>query len=445
MDCGPTCLRMVAKYYGRHFNTGGIRNMAGYTKEGVSLLGISQTAENIGFRTRAVQLTYKQLTEEAPLPCILHWNQNHFVVLTAYKGNNFFNKQAKLTIADPAKGIVTYTKDELIKYWISNKDNVNERLGTALLLEPTTQFYKQFNEKETKLHWGIVFQYLRNSKWQITQVFIALLIASLLQLIFPFLTQSMVDTGIQTHNLQFITIVLIAQLMLVFSQTFVDFIRSRLLLNISIVLNFSLLSDFWIKLTRLPISYFDSYHTGDTLQRIGDIKRIESFLTGSALNTFFSLFSFLVFSVVLILYNVQLFFVFAIGSILYFLWIRLFLAYRRKLNYQSFYLSAKENNATLQLVQGMQEIKLHGAEQLKRWEWENLQAGIFKLSFKNLTYSQVQQSGALLINQGKNIVITFLVANLVARRSFPVSIKIPLLFLLGFMPHLLGVFLGRHA
>ncbi|MCC6447638.1 MAG: C39 family peptidase, partial [Chitinophagaceae bacterium] len=241
MDCGPTCLRMVAKYYGRHFNTGGIRNMAGYTKEGVSLLGISQTAENIGFRTRAVQLTYKQLTEEAPLPCILHWNQNHFVVLTAYKGNNFFNKQAKLTIADPAKGIVTYTKDELIKYWISNKDNVNERLGTALLLEPTAQFYKQYNEKETKLHWGIVFQYLRNSKWQITQVFIALLIASLLQLIFPFLTQSMVDTGIQTHNLQFITIVLIAQLMLVFSQTFVDFIRSRLLLNISVVLNFSLL------------------------------------------------------------------------------------------------------------------------------------------------------------------------------------------------------------
>ena len=323
MDCGPTCLRMVAKYYGRHFNTGGIRNMAGYTKEGVSLLGISQTAENIGFRTRAVQLTYKQLTEEAPLPCILHWNQNHFVVLTAYKGNNLFNKQAKLTVADPAKGILIYNKQEFLQYWASKTtplEGLGEAVGTALLLEPTTQFYKQPNEKETKLHWGIVFQYLRNSKWQITQVFIALLIASLLQLIFPFLTQSMVDTGIQTHNLQFITIVLIAQLMLVFSQTFVDFIRSRLLLNISVVLNFSLLSDFWIKLTRLPISYFDTYHAGDTLQRIGDTKRIESFLTGSALNTFFSLFSFLVFSVVLVLYNVQLFFVFAVGSILYFLW-----------------------------------------------------------------------------------------------------------------------------
>ncbi len=442
MDCGPTCLRMVAKYYGRHFNTGGIRNMAGYTKEGVSLLGISQTAENIGFRTRAVQLTYKQLTEEAPLPCILHWNQNHFVVLTVYKGNNFFNQQAKLTIADPAKGIVTYTKEEFTKYWVSHKDNANESIGTALLLEPTTQFYKQPHQKETKLHWGIVFQYLRNSKWQITQVFIALLIASLLQLIFPFLTQSMVDTGIQTHNLQFITIVLIAQLMLVISQTLVDFIRSRLLLNISVVLNFSLLSDFWIKLTRLPISYFDSYHTGDTLQRIGDTKRIESFLTGSALNTFFSLFSFLVFSVVLILYNVQLFFVFAIGSILYFLWIRLFLAYRRKLNYQAFYLSAKENNATLQLVQGMQEIKLHGAEQLKRWEWENLQAGIFKLSFKNLTYSQVQQSGALLINQGKNIVITFLVANLVVQGQLTLGAMLAVQYIIGQLNSPIEQFIG---
>jgi ATP-binding cassette subfamily B protein len=273
-------------------------------------------------------------------------------------------------------------------------------------------------------------------------VFIALLIASLLQLIFPFLTQSIVDTGINTQNLQFITIVLVAQLMLVFSQTFVDFIRSRLLLNISIVLNFSLLSDFWIKLTRLPISYFDSYHTGDTLQRINDTKKIESFLTGSALNTFFSLFSFLIFSVVLMLYNVQLFFVFAIGSILYFLWIRLFMRYRRKLNYQSFHLSAKENNATLQLVQGMQEIKLHGAEQLKRWEWENLQASIFKLSFKNLTYSQVQQSGALLINQGKNIVITFLVANLVVQGQLTLGAMLAVQYIIGQLNSPIEQFIG---
>lgn len=433
MDCGPTCLRMVAKHYGRHFNVGDIRNMAGYTKEGVNLLGISQTAENIGFRTRAVQLSYKQLTQQAPLPCILHWNQNHFVVLLPFSRWRR-GRGMRLQIADPAKGIITYTKQEFLQYWATKASSFEgnlEEAGTALLLEPTAQFYEQPNQKETKLHWGIAFQYLGNSKWQITQVLIALLITSLLQLITPFLTQSIVDTGIQTQNLQFITIVLIAQLMLVFSQTFVEFIRSRLLLSISVVLNFSLLSDFWIKLTRLPISYFDSYHTGDTLQRIGDTKRIESFLTGSALSTFFSLFSFLVFSVVLVLYNVQLFFVFAIGSILYFLWIRLFLGYRRKLNYQSFHLSAKENNATLQLVHGMQEIKLHGAEQLKRWEWENLQASLFKLSFKNLTYSQIQQSGALLINQGKNIVITFLVANLVVQGQLTLGAMLAVQYIIG--------------
>lgn len=439
MDCGPTCLRMVAKYYGRHYNVDGIRQVAGYGKEGVSLLGISDAAEKIGFRTRGVQLTFNQLVNEATLPCILHWGQNHFVVLPPFSK---WKRQNKIKIVDPAKGMLSYAKEEFIQKWISTVNEAGEPVGTALLLEPTPEFYKQEGEKENKLSWGLVLQYLQNSKWQIGQVFIALFITSVLQLIFPFLTQSIVDTGINTQNIQYITIVLIAQLMLVFSRTMVDFIRSRLLLHISTIVNLSILSDFWIKLTKLPISYFDSHHTGDTLQRIGDHKQIQIFLTGTALTTLFSLFNFIIFAFVLAQYNVQLFFVFAVGSVLYFLWVQLFLRIRRKINYQTFHISAKENNATLQLVQGMQEIKLHNAEKLKRWEWENIQAGIFKLNFKNLTYSQIQQAGALLINQGKDVVITFLVASLVIEGKLTFGAMLAIQYIIGQLSSPIEQFVG---
>lgn len=429
MDCGPTCLRIVAKYYGKHYNTEGIKQVSGYSKEGVSLLGISEAAENIGFRTRGVHLSFKQLAEDAILPCILHWNQNHFIVLPPIATK--WRRNKKITIIDPAKGFFKLSKEEFLNQWISTKRENGEDVGIALLLEPTPTFYERADEKVNKLSWGMVLHYLKNSKWQLSQVFVALLVTSLFQLIFPFLTQSLVDTGINTQNLQYITIVLLAQLMLVFSRTVIDFIRSRLLLNISVNINFSLLSDFWIKLTRLPISYFDSYHTGDTLQRLGDSKKIESFLTGSALNTFFSLFNFIAFAGVLIMYNVQLFFVFGIGSILYFVWIRLFLRLHRKINYQTFHLAAKENTVSLQLVQGMQELKLNNAEHLKRWEWENIQTSIFKLSFRNLSYSQLQQAGALFINEGKNAVITFLVALMVVQGQLTLGAMLAIQYIIG--------------
>ena len=405
MDCGPTCLRMVAKYYGKHYNSDTLRQKAGFSKAGVSLLGISETAEKIGFRTRGVQLSLKQL-EEVTLPCILHWDQNHFVVLISVSKN-------KVKIADPAKGNITYSIDEFRKHWVSSESEDNEQTGIALLLEPTPAFYDEEGEKEHKLSWKLVLQYLTQSKWQVTQVFIALIVTSLIQLIFPFLTQSIVDTGINAQNLQYVVVILIAQLMLTFSKTFVDFIRSRLLLRISNILNLQILSDFWIKLTRLPVSYFDVHHTGDTLQRIGDHRQIQNFLTGSALNTLFSVFNFVVYAIVLVIYNVQLFFIFCIGSIIYFVWIQFFLKIRRKINYQTFYLSAKENNATLQLVQGMQEIRLNNAEKQKRWDWENIQAAVFKLNFKNLNYNQWQQAGATLINQVQDLAISFIVAKLV--------------------------------
>lgn len=424
MDCGPTCLRMVAKYFGRHYNADTLRRKAGFSKAGVSLLGISETAEKIGFRTRGVKLTTDQL-KEIELPCILHWNQNHFVVLVSIAKN-------RMRIADPAKkGIITYNRSEFETHWLSSENNDNELTGIVLLLEPTPTFYNEEGEKEHKLSWKLVLQYLAQSKWQIAQVFTALIITSLIQLIFPFLTQSIVDTGINGQNLQYVTVILIAQLMLTFSRTMVNFIRSRLLLRISNILNLQILSDFWIKLTKLPVSYFDTHRTGDTLQRIGDHRQIQNFLTGTALNTLFSVFNFIVYAIVLVIYSVQLFFVFTVGSIIYFVWIQFFLKIRRKINYQTFYLSAKENNATLQLIQGMQEIRLNNAEKQKRWNWENIQAAVFKLNFKSLNYNQWQQAGATLINGTQDIAITFIVAKLVIDGQLTLGAMLAVQYIIG--------------
>jgi ATP-binding cassette subfamily B protein len=414
---------MVAKHYGRHYNAETLRLIGGYNKQGVSLLGISETAEKIGFRTRGVKLTFEQL-KEVSLPAVLHWNQNHFIVLIAISKN-------KIKVADPAKAIISYNPEFFKKHWLSSVNEENEPTGIALLLEPTPAFYDEEGEKEHKLSWKLVIKYLMQSKWQISQVFAALIVTSLIQLIFPFLTQSIVDTGINAQNLQFVVVVLVAQLMLTFSKTFVDFIRSRLLLRISNILNLQILSDFWIKITKLPLSYFDSHHTGDTLQRINDNRQIQGFLTGSALNTLFSVFNFIVYAVVLLIYNAQLFFIFMIGSIIYFTWIRFFLKIRRKINYQTFYFSSKENTATLQLIQGMQEIRLNNAEKQKRWDWENIQARVFKLNFKNLNYNQWQQAGATLINNIQDIAITFIVAKLVIDGQLTLGAMLAVQYIIG--------------
>ena len=443
MDCGPTCLRMVAKHFGKNIAVQKLRNLCEIGKEGVNLLGIANAAEAIGFRTRAAKITYQQFIDEAPKPAIIHWGQNHFVVAPPPKKKfsslffsplSFFWRGAggeAILLADPARGVVTVNKKEFLQQWASTTID-GEPAGIALLLEPTTAFYKEpeIETKKTPFNsppvegqgvgnktetskpnsWSIILPYFIGQRKFLGQLILGLLAGSILQLIFPFLTQGIVDIGIQNHNLPFIYMVLIAQLMLSFGRVFIDFIRSRLLLYISTRINVSILSDFWIKLMKLPLSYFDSKLTGDIIQRLGDHKRIQSFLTGSALNTFFSLFNFLIFSIVLLQYNPMIFFIFCIGSTLYFFWIRIFLRFRRTLDYQYFALASKENTATMQLINGMQEIRLNNAEQYRRWEWESLQAQLFKLQFKSLSISQVQQAGAFFINEGKNIIITFLVA-----------------------------------
>jgi ATP-binding cassette subfamily B protein len=423
MDCGPTCLRMVSKYYGKHYSADTLRQKAGYSKQGVSLLGISETAERIGFRTRGLQISFEKLLA-APLPAILHWDQNHFVVLVSAG-------KKQIRIADPGEGIVTYDKQEFLHFWLSNGSAEKGATGTLLLLEPTSDFYKNEGEEQQKLGWGIILQYFRQTRPQLISISVSIIVGSILQLIFPFLTQSIVDTGINTHNLSFITVILCAQLMLTFSTTVIGFIRSRLQLRVSNVINISILSDFWIKLTRLPLSYFDLHQTGDTLQRLEDNKQVQSFLTGQTLTTVFSLFSFVVYAAVLVLYSVQLFLVFLVGNLAYFGWIRIFMGIRRKINYETFRLSSKENNSTLELIQGMQEIRLNNAEKQKRWRWENIQANVFRLNFRSLNFSQWQSAGGLFISQTKDIVITYMVAQMVVKGELTLGTMLAIQYIIG--------------
>ena len=441
MDCGPTCLRMVARHYGKTVSLDYLRNKSEYGKEGVSLLGLADAAESIGLKSIGARLNFEQLMENAPLPSILHWDQYHFVVAhpkSFPKGRTFGRlfSESQIEIADPARGLIKMTKEEFLQHWLSISEN-GEKKGIALLLEKTPAFEDSAisddnnDLKSRKIGWSYLLSFLKGNRPALFQVMLGLIAGSFLQLLFPYLTQSIVDTGINTRNLNFIQIVLAAQLMLLFSQTAVEFIRSRILLHVSTKINVSLLSGFWAKLLRLPLQFFDSKHPGDILQRIGDHHRIESFLTGSALNTIFSLFTLLIFSFVLLSYSITIFVIFFIGSLLYLLWIRFFLKYRRQLDYKRFSIAAKENNATMQLVYGIQEIKLNNAENTYRWAWEGLQAGLFKLNFKNLSLSQLQQTGAFFINQGKNILITFIVAKLVIEGQLTLGMMLAIQYIIG--------------
>lgn len=431
MDCGPTCLRMVAKHYGRNFTIQTLRRLSGINKEGISMLGLSEASEKIGFRSLGVKLNAADL-KEAELPCILHWRQNHFVVLYKVKNHKYY-------LADPAAGLVTLDEADFRRSWLGDKEK-NE--GIALLLSPTPQFYEQEDEKGSEVRWSFLLRYLVTYRKLVLQLLFGLGIGSLLQLIAPFLTQSVVDIGINTRNLNFIYIIVIAQAMLIIGRVSVEFIRSWILLHISTRVNISILTDFLIKLMKLPMSFFDTKMTGDIMQRMNDQKKIETFLTGSTLSTVFSLFNLLVFSVVLAYYNIAIFFVFVVSSTLYTTWILIFLKRRRVLNYKSFEVSSKNQSSIVQLVHGMQEIKLNNCEQQKRWEWEHIQARLFKFNVKNLALSQYQQGGSTFINEGTNLLITFLSAKAVIDGNLTLGAMMAVQYIIGQLNSPIQQFLG---
>ena len=430
MDCGPSCLAMIAKHYGLQPNIEKIRRSCALNKEGVSLLGISKAAESIGFKTIGGRLTFNTLAKEVPHPCIVHWNQNHFVVV--YKVKKHSKGKYIVYVADPAKGLVTYTKKEFCEHWISTKTNDEEK-GIALLLEPTELFctQKETERLPSQRRLKFLWSYLKKYKRFFTQIILGLLIGSLLQLVFPFLTQAIVDTGIGGKDLGFVWLVLLAQMMLLFSRTAIDFIRSKILLHISTRINISLISDFFIKLMKLPMKFFDTKLMGDLLQRIEDHRRVEQFLTSSSLSLLFSFFTFLIFGIVLASYNLYIFGVFLLGTALYASWIIIFLKKRRQLDYKYFEQAGKNRNVTYQLIEGMQEIKLQGCEQRKRWEWEDVQADLFKVNLQSLNLQQVQQAGSITINEVKNILITVLAATAVIQGNMSLGMMLAVQYIIG--------------
>ena len=440
MDCGPTCLRMIARYYGKNYSLQTLRERSFITREGVSMPGISDAAESIGFRTSGVRITLKQLEEDVPLPCILHWNQNHFVVCydIRKKRNGY-----RFHIADPASQNVIYTEQEMKKCWLVTRTEGEEK-GTALALEPAPEFYEQENEKEKdgKNSLSFFFKYLLPYKRQIAHLLLGMLAVSLLQLIFPFLTQSLVDVGIRDGTPGFITLILTAQLVVSVSRLSVEFIRSWILLHMNTRINISLISDFLIKLMKLPLRFFDTRMIGDIMQRIGDHNRIESFLTGSSVATLFSFVNFFIFGFILAYYNLIILSIFLLGNSLYVAWILCFMKYRRELEIRRFSQASSEQSSLIQLVTAMQEIKLSNCEKQKRWQWERIQVKLFKISVKGLALGQVQQIGSVFFNQTTNIIISFIAAKSVVEGQMTLGMMMSLTYIIGQLNSPISAFIG---
>ena len=427
MQCGIACLQMVCKYFGREYTSDSLSNLCFATTEGVSMLGINETANNLGLRTICVKTT-TSIFDKSPLPSILHWDQNHFVVLYKVK------KGKKFYVADPGKGLVTYNLEEFKQHWISTKSNSEDK-GIAMFLETTPTFftYKMEGEEniKEKRSFRFLFGYVKKYRKYFGQIILGLIVGSLLQLVLPFLTQSIVDVGIKNQDIGFVWLILLGQLMLTVSRTAIDFIRRWLLLHISLRINISLVSDFFIKLLKLPMSFFDTKLMGDLMQRMNDHSRVNTFLTQQTLNITFAMLTFVVFSVVLFFYNKLVFVIFLLGSILYGGWMTLFLKRRKVLDYELFEQQAINNNKTYEFITSMQEIKLQDCEQRRRWEWEDTQADLFGVQMKSLKLQQTQEAGSIFINEMKNIIITVVAATAVIHGQMTLGMMLAVQYIIG--------------
>lgn len=422
IQCGVSCLQMICKYYGQSYSFEELEKICIPTVEGISLLGVKDAAETLGLSTTCCQLSLNAL-KKISFPCILHWNQNHFVVMYKYK-------QGKFYIADPGIGKIEYLEKEFVKYW--SFDGQNSNMGTCLLLLPTKSFLKnrkQVKEKNSSLE--VVIGYIQQYKKYLAIIAMGLLVGCILEIILPFLTQSIVDIGIHRQDINLIFLILLGELMIVVGKTSIDFIRRWLLLHISVRLNLFLVSDFFIKLLRLPMSFFESKLIGDFMQRIGDHNRIQNFLTNQVLSLLFAFVSFLVLGSVLAFYDIKIFVTFTIGSIVYGTWIALFLKERKIIDYKLFGLQAKNQDRTFQFITSIQEIKLQGCECRRRWEWENNQADLFTVQMRSMKLQQTQEAGSIFINEVKNIIITVLAATAVIHGHMSLGAMLAVQYIIG--------------
>lgn len=427
MQCGIACLQMICKHFGREYSLDFLSKLCFATNEGVSLLGINDAANKLGLKTLCVKASIEEL-DQISLPAILHWNQKHFVVLYKIK------KGRKYYIADPGKGLTTYTNEEMQEHWLSTNSNGVEK-GVVMMLEPTPHFYdvrKTSEVVEKKIHsFRFLYGYVKRYRKYFGMIAVGLALGSIMQLVLPFLTQAIVDKGIKNQDVNIIWLILLGQLMLTISRTAIDFLRRRILLRISMKINISLISDFFIKLLKLPMSFFDTKLMGDLMQRMNDHGRVNNFLTQNVLNVVFSLLTLIVFSIVLVIYDKLVFLVFLIGSLLYGGWIALFLKRRKVIDYELFEQQAINNNRTYEFITSMQEIKLQDCEQRKRQEWEHIQKDLFKIQQKSLRLQQQEEAGSIFINELKNIAITVMAAAAVIHGNMTLGMMLAVQYIIG--------------
>lgn len=422
MDCGVACVKIIAEYYGKSYTLSELKKICIPTREGVSMAAISQTLEEMGFRCVGGRITTEILEQKSPLPCILHWSQSHFVVLYKIHDGKFY-------ISDPGVGLISYSKEEFEEKWITTKTDKQDK-GVGLLIYKQGEL-KNLSDAKDRSSLKILIPYFLRYKKYFFQLILGMVIGSIIQLIFPFLTQSLVDVGIKDQSISFIWLILLAQLALLIGRASVEFIRNWILLHISTRINISMLSDFLIKLTKLPMSFFDNKMVGDIIQRIGDHERVEKFITVQSLEVFYSVLNMVIFGIVLFIYDKLIFIVFVVGSILYSLWLLIFVRKRKVLDYLFFEKHAKNSSQTYQLISGMTEAKLQNCTQRKRWEWEDTQAELFDVNVSRLKLQQKQQTGSLLINESKNILITFIAAYAVINGNMTLGMMLAAQYIIG--------------
>jgi len=411
---------MTSRYYGKKYSLSTIRELCYVSRSGVSLLGLNEAAKALGYSTSAVQLNFEYLSQNVKFPCIVHWNENHFVVI--YKITPEY-----VYIVDPGCGKMRLTHKDFLQSWAS----INEEEGFALLLEPTDEFYQKQDDRTYKFDIKLILNYVSPHKRAIGLLFILMLLGSGFQLVLPFLTQALVDKGINQKDIGILQLILFGQLMLVFSQSAVGFMRNWIIIRVGTRINITMIHDFLKKLVKLPIRFFDSRMSGDILQRIGDQQRIEEFITNSFLNILLTIINLIVFSIVLIRYNTNIFFIFIVGSILYLIWINLFLRKRREIDYELFNYQSKNQDSIIQIVRGMQEIKLNNCGQKKIDAWKNIREKTFGINMKSLKINQYQQSGSVFINEVKNIIITFITARAVMSGNITFGMMLAIQYILG--------------
>lgn len=419
MDCGPACLRMISKYYGKAYSLQYLRDKSYVTREGSSLLGLRDAAEAIGMMAKCALASLDYLISEATLPCIAHWDHDHFVVVYKVRDNHIY-------VADPASGKARYDKERFLSHWAAADDE-----GYVLMLEPGEDFHLRQGVARSGTSFWSLFSYWKSYRHLLGQLVIAMLLGSVIQLILPFLTQMIVDKGIRYKNINFLYLILFGQFVLIASRIFVNFIRGWILFYISTPINITLVYDFLIKLTKLPLGYFDVKKLGDTLQRVTDHQRVETFFTNSVLSNTFTAVNIIVFGIVLIIYSLQIFLIFATGTILYLLWIQLFLKKRRELDFVRFRQMAKSYNIILQLIMGMQEIRLANYERRKVKDWIHAENDLFLTGKKSLSLTQNQQSGCTLLQETQNILITFLAARAVISGDITLGMMLAIMFIIG--------------